>query len=171
MSEFKTRFKPIRTIVLVLFFCVYSILLVFLLLLIVNKNTVNLELLGFILLSLGITFCLYLIIKTLIKNCVRYTIRKDEIERYSFIIFKKKIIPKSEIKGFSKSWTMGKGKSSDLTIIYLKNGDKIIFHELEFYNYYEIKPNLTKLGYYYFGQEGEEFKGYFTRIYKFDNEK
>jgi hypothetical protein len=143
----------------------------FLLLLIIHKNTVNLELLGFILLSLGITFCLYLIIKTLIKICVRYTIRKDEIECYSFIIFKKKIIPKSEIKGFSKSWAMARAKSYDLTIIYLKNGDKIIFHELDFYNYYEIKPNLTKLGYYYFGHEGEEFKGFFTRIYKFDNER
>jgi hypothetical protein len=167
MSEFKTRFKPLRTIVLVLFFCVYSIFLVFLL----NKNIVNLELLGFILLSLGITFFLYLSIKTLIKICVRYTIRKDGIERYSFITFKKKIFPKSEIKGFSKSWTMAKAKSYDLTIIYLKNGDKIIFHELDFYNYYEIKPNLTKLGYYYFGQEREEIKGFFTRIYKFDNER
>jgi hypothetical protein len=66
---------------------------------------------------------------------------------------------------------MAKAKSYDLTIIYLKNGDKIIFHELDFYNYYEIKPNLTKLGYYYLGQEREEFKGFFTRVYKFDNEK
>lgn len=171
MLEFKTRFKPYRTIFLALFFLVYSIFLVFLLLLIVNKNLVNLELLTFILLSLGITYILYLSIKTLIKICFRYTIRNVEIEIYSFVIFKKKIIPASEIIGFSKSWTMARGKSYDLTIIYLKNRKKITFHELDFYNYYEIKPNLTKLGYYYFGHEAEEFKGFFTRIYKFDNKK
>jgi hypothetical protein len=171
MSEFKTRFKPFRTIGLVLFFLVYSIFLVFLLLFIVKRNLTNLELLAFILLSLIITFCLYAIFKMLIKICVRCTIRNNEIECFSFVTLKKKIIPISEIKGFSKSWAMARAKTYDLTIIYLKNGDKIIFHELDYYNYYEIKPNLTKLGYYYLGHEGEEFKGFFTRVYKFDNEE
>lgn len=168
MSKFKTRFKPFRTIFLALFFLIYSILLLFLM---VNNISGNFDLLVFVLLFIFTMFCLYLIIITSIKICIRYTIRKDEIERYSFITFKKKIIPKSEIKGFSKSWAMARAKSYDLTIIYLKNGNKIIFHELDFYNYYEIKPNLTKLGYYYFGHEGEEFKGFFTRVYKFENEK
>jgi hypothetical protein len=171
MTEFKTHFKPLRTIFLAVCFLICSILLVFLLFLMVISNSGNFDLLEFVLLFIFILFCLYLIVKTSIKICVRYTIREAEIERHSFITFKKKIIPKSEIKGFSKSWAMARAKSYDLTIIYLKNGDKIIFHELDFHNYYEIKPNLTKLGYYYFGHEGEEFKGFFTRIYKFDNEK
>lgn len=171
MLEFRTRLKPLRTIFLALFFLIYSIVLFLLLFLMVNYISGDFDLLVFVLLFIFIMFCLYLVIKTSIKICVRYTIKEDEIERYSFITFKKKIIPKSEIKGFSKSWAMARAKSYDLTIIYLKNGDKIIFHELDFYNYYEIKPNLTKLGYYYLGHEGEEFKGFFTRVYKFDNEK
>lgn len=171
MSEFKTRFKPFRTIFLVLVILLSIAVVVYLVYLIFYSKQTHLEIIGFITISLIYTFGLYSSIKMLIKICVRYTIRKEVIECFSFVTLKKKIIPITEINGFSKSWSMAKAKSYDLTIIYLKNGDKIIFHELDFYNYYEIKPNLAKLGYYYFGQEREEFKGFFTRVYKFDNEK
>jgi hypothetical protein len=169
--EFKTRFKPLRTIFLVLIILLSIAVVVYLVYIIFNTKQTQLEIIGFITIGLMYAFGIYSSIKMLIKTCVCYTIREDEIECYSFITFKKKIIPKSEIRGFSKSWAMARAKSYDLTIIYLKNRDKIIFHELDFYNYFEIKPNLTKLGYYYLGHEGEEFKGFFTRIYKFDSEK
>lgn len=171
MSEFRTQFKLYRTIFVLFFIILGLIALVYLVYLIFNKNLTNSELFGFVILSLIYAFGVYSFVKTLIKNCIRYSIRKNEIELYSFFTFKRKTILKSEIIGFSKSWSMAKGKSYDLTIIYLKNRNKIVLHELDFYNYYEIKPNLTNLGYDYLGHEPEEFEGFFTRVYKFDNEK
>ncbi len=171
MSEFKTQFKPYRTFLLLVVIIVGLMGLVYFICFIFNENLTKAELLGFVILTLIFAFGVYSAIKVLIQNCVRYSIRKNEIELYSFFTFKRKTIFKSEIIGFSKSWAMAKGTSYDLTIIYLKNRNKIILHELDFYNYFEIKPNLRKFGYKYLGHEPEEFEGFFTRVYKFDNEK
>lgn len=168
MLEFKTHFRPYRTIFTLLIVSFWLISFVCLLFLITNKNLENLELFGLIILDLILAFSTYSFIKILIKICVSYTVRKNELEIHSFFILKRKTILKTEILGFSKSWSMAKGRSYDLTIIYLKNGNKIIFHELDYFNYYDIKPNLTKFGYEYFGHEPEVFKGFFTRVFKFD---
>ena len=145
--------------------------LVFLIYVAFNENSIKLELFGFAILALIYVFGVYSFIKILIQNCVRYTIRENEIELYGFFTFKRKTILKSEIIGFSKSWAMAKTKSYQITIIYLKNRNKIILHELDFYNYGEIKPSLIKFSYKYLGNEPEEFEGFFTRVYKFDTEK
>jgi hypothetical protein len=168
MTEFKTHFRLYRTIFLLLTVTFWLISFVYLLFFISNNNLENLELFGFIVLTLIFAFSTYSFIKILIKICASYTVRKDEIEMYNFFTLKRKTILKIEILGFSKSWSMAKGRSYDLIIIYLKNGNKIIFHELDYFNHNDIKPNLTKFGYEYLGHEPEVFKGFFKRVYKFD---
>jgi hypothetical protein len=95
------------------------------------------------------------------------------IDRNSLIItdhlrFKRQVLQRADIKGFSLSEYPLRGLSVKSILLYLSNGEKIELPQFLFFNFKQLAPALEQSGVKFLGQEPYIWKWIDSRRYKFD---
>jgi hypothetical protein len=95
-------------------------------------------------------------------------IERDTLIMSDHLRFKRLVLQRAEIKGFSLSEYPLRGLSVKSVLLYLSNGKKIELPQFLFFNFKQLAPALEESGVKFLGQEPYIWKWIDSRTYKFD---
>lgn len=172
MSDFKTRYNYqilIARFFALLLFVAITVFYVFDgFPIIIESHKTNIAM--YISLFLGLLTFLIVIfrfVKVLVTQRFDLTVTSSFIDTRDIFLSKNTRISKEQIKGFSQTIYSSKYNTPSI-LLYLNDGTKMEFPQFLYKNFNQLKDELQKHNYNYFGTEPLRWKSFYSRQYTFD---